>query len=255
VTSVHEHDLSILPHALRLVGGSHPIDAGFLARDARAWLASPRQGLTSAIDSVAGADEIVSALRRIAPSDVTVAACAASEHSCWAELDRRPAGEGAETCLLGLSCGADGTVWRLVLLRAERVPAWPGDPAVLAPDARPAIDRYFGELMRSSFRGAARQFAGDVIYSHPPYRSGAARVLYLGRDALLRGFAGERGPTPARQVITGFWQRRDRLFIEGVVEGIPNGGTFVSAGQITAEGEIARYVAFYSTQRFSGRPS
>ena len=39
------------------------------------------------------------------------------------------------------------------------------------------------------------------------------------------------------------------MFAEGVIEGIPNGGTFFATGQISAEGEIARYVAFYSSQR------
>jgi hypothetical protein len=37
--------------------------------------------------------------------------------------------------------------------------------------------------------------------------------------------------------------------IEGVIEGIPDCGTFFSTAQITPEGEIARYVAFYSATR------
>ncbi len=39
------------------------------------------------------------------------------------------------------------------------------------------------------------------------------------------------------------------MFVEGVIEGIPDGGTFFSTAQITPEGEIARYVAFYSATR------
>jgi hypothetical protein len=35
----------------------------------------------------------------------------------------------------------------------------------------------------------------------------------------------------------------------GVVEGIPDGGTFISTGRITPDGEIDRYVAFYSARR------
>jgi hypothetical protein len=59
----------------------------------------------------------------------------------------------------------------------------------------------------------------------------------------------ERGPSPARQIIVALWQQGDRVFVEGVIEGIPDGGTFFSTAQITAEGEIARYVAFYSATR------
>jgi hypothetical protein len=255
VTSVHERGPSILARVVRLVDGTCSHDQGFLARDVTAWIASPLHGLTSVIESVRGAEDVTGALIALAPSDLTMVACVPSAHICWAELERRPVGGDPETCLVGASYGAGGEVSRLVWLCAPLVPAWRGDPAPSAPDARPVIERYFADLMRSRFREAAGHFAGDVIYSHPPYRSGTARVLYLGRDALARGFADERGPTPARQVIAGCWQRRDRLFVEGVVEGIPNGGTFISAGQITPEGEIARYVAFYSAQRFAGRPS
>jgi hypothetical protein len=39
------------------------------------------------------------------------------------------------------------------------------------------------------------------------------------------------------------------VFVEGIIEGIPNGGTFFATGQMSPEGEIARYVAFYSATR------
>jgi hypothetical protein len=39
------------------------------------------------------------------------------------------------------------------------------------------------------------------------------------------------------------------VFIEGVIEGIPDGGTFFSTAQISPHGEIARYVAFYAARR------
>jgi len=255
VTSVHALGASLLARTVGLVDGSHSDDQGLFARDITAWVASPQQGLTSTIESVWGAEAVAGALTALAPSDLTMVACVPSAHICWAELERRPNGGDAETCIVGVSYGDGGEVSRIVWLRAALVPAFQGDPARSAPDARPVIEHYFADLMRSRFREAAGHFAGGVVYSHPPYRSGTARVLYLGRDALARGFADERGPTPARQVITGFWQQHERLFVEGVVEGIPNGGSFISAGQITPEGEIARYVAFYSAQRFAGPPS
>ena len=43
-----------------------------------------------------------------------------------------------------------------------------------------------------------------------------------------------------RQVISTFSQHGDRAFVEGVIEGISNGGTFFSTAQITSGGEIAR---------------
>jgi hypothetical protein len=39
------------------------------------------------------------------------------------------------------------------------------------------------------------------------------------------------------------------VFIEGVVDGLPGGGTFFSTAQISSQGEIARYIAFYSATR------
>jgi hypothetical protein len=103
--------------------------------------------------------------------------------------------------------------------------------------------------MSSRFREAAAHFSADALYSHPPYAGGSERVLFTGREALWRGFEFERGPSPARQVITGFWQSGERVFIEGVVDGLPGGGTFFSTAQISSQGEIARYIAFYSATR------
>jgi hypothetical protein len=118
-----------------------------------------------------------------------------------------------------------------------------------APGARPVIEGYFDDLMHARFREAAGHFDVETIYAHPPYRAGTSHVLFRGREALWRGFATERGPTPARQVVTGFWQLDDRFFVQGIVEGVPHGGTFISTGQVTPAGEIARYVAFYSAGR------
>jgi hypothetical protein len=103
--------------------------------------------------------------------------------------------------------------------------------------------------MDSRFHEAAGRFTADTIYSHPPYGAGTSRVLFRGRAALRRGFVIQRGPTSACQVITALWQRHRRVFVEGVIEGIPDGGTFFSTAEITSTGEIARYVAFYCAQR------
>jgi hypothetical protein len=234
---------------LALVEGSGGPAPSFLARDVQTWIASPAQGLKASIDAVRGADASAAALADLAPSSLTLVAATVSDRACWAEVTRRADGE-AETCLVGLSYDAGGAVSRLVWLRAPLVPASSEvDEPGAGPDGRPVLERYFADLQSSLFRDAASHFTVDTIYSHPPYAGGTERVLLGGREALWHGFVNERGPSPVRQIITGFWQRGSRVFVEGVIEGIPNGGTFFSTGQITPEGEIARYVAFYSATR------
>jgi hypothetical protein len=237
-----------LQRAVALADGSGQAAASFLAPDLWAWLASPQQGLSATIDSIRGAEAAAGALAQLAPSRIAVVGAVPSERMCWAELERY-AQAGEETCVVGLSHDEAGAVSRLVWLRAPLVPGAQVHEEPSVPDALPVLESYFADLMSSRFRQAAAHFARDTIYSHPPYRSGTGRVLFRGRDALRRGFATERGPTPARQLVIGCWQRHDRFFAEGIVEGIPNGGTFVCTGRITPQGEIARYVAFYSARR------
>jgi hypothetical protein len=220
----------------------------FLAHGIKAWLSSPRQGLHAMVEAASGPDEAARALARLAPSTITIAGGLESDQVCWAELHRRVNG-GAETCVVGLFHDERGRVAQLIWFRAPHVPACQVDERGPVPAGRPIFENYFSDLMHSRFRDSAAHFSLDTIYSHPPYRAGTGRVLFLGRDELRRGFEAERGPTPARQVISGFWQRNDRVFLTGVIEGIPDGGTFVSTGQITPEGEIGRYVAFYSARR------
>ena len=237
---------------LAIVGGSDRRASGScLAPDVRTWIASPEQGRAAAVGSTHGADNARQALARLAPSSLTVVGVAHADDACWAEIER--VGDGRqETCIVGLRCDDAGAVSRLVWLRAALVPARdPGDRNA-APDARTVLGRYFADLMSSRFREAASHFSADTIYSHPPYAGGSERVLYCGREALLRGWVTDRGPSPAQQIITGLWQRGSRVFVEGVIEGIAGGGSFFSTAQLTADGEIARYVAFYSATRIPG---
>ena len=251
MTSLQRTRPAALDGALALATGSSAGSTDVLAPDVQTWLASPEEGLMAVTESVRGAGATAGALARLAPSSLTVAATVASEHVCWAELARSGDGD-PETCLVGLTHDAVGRVSRLVWLRAPLVPAAEVDVGAAVPDGRPVLERYFDDLMGSRFGEAAAHFTTDAIYSHPPYGAGTARVLFRGREALRRGFITERGPTAARQVITALCQRRDRVFIEGVVEGIRDGGSFFSTAQITSAGEIARYVAFYSAARIPG---
>ncbi|HEY1521285.1 MAG TPA: hypothetical protein VGF91_32990 [Solirubrobacteraceae bacterium] len=238
-----------LDHALGIAGGSSPPVGGLLAPDVQAWFASAEQSLVAAIESVRGSDAAAAALARLAPSTLTVGAAVVADDACWAEVTRRGDRGGAETCIVGLTYDDRGAVSRMVWLRAPLAPTPSFDEEGPAPDGRPIVERYLTDLMGSRFREAAAHFTVDTIYSHPPYAGGTERVLFRGREALGHGFATERGPSPVRQIITHFWQRAGRVFVEGVIEGIPDGGTFFSTAQITSEGEIARYVAFYSAER------
>lgn len=280
MTSLQLGGVGALDAVLALVEGSSGASGAFrttghaLALNVQTWIASPEQGLKAGIDSVHRADATIHALARLAPSRLTVVGAAASEDACWAEISRHGEGE-PETCLAGLTYGATREVTRLVWLRAPLVPARERGGAGAAadgrtpdggslgeqtsdgqtadgptiPDARSILERYFADLTNSRFREAAGNFTVDTLYSHPPYAGGTERVLFDGREALWRGFVELRGPSPVRQIITGFWQQDERMFIEGVIEGIPNGGSFFATGQVSPEGEIARYVAFYSATR------
>jgi hypothetical protein len=242
-----------LDGVLALVEGSGTPAKSFLAPDVQTWIASPAQGLTASVDVVKGPGASAAALAELSPSSLTLAAAVVSDRVSWAEAIRRGGGE-PETCLAGLTYDHRGAVSRVVWLRAPLVPASAEvDEQSAAPDARPVLERYFADLMSSSFREAASHFTPDTIYSHPPYSGGTERVLFRGREALWRGFVTERGPSPARQIITQCWQRGSRVFVEGVVDGIPGGGTFFSTAQISPGGEIARYVAFYSATRIPAR--
>jgi len=258
MTSVQVAWPPALDYALAVVQGTSRTVGSSLAPGVQAWFASPEQGLSAAIESVRGAEETIDALTRLAPSTVTVLASVVSDRACWAEVTRGGDREPTETWIVGLTHDAAGTVSRLVWLRAplapprdsaEHAPAPHGNESAPAPDARPILEGYLGDLANSRFREAAAHFALDTVYSHPPYAGGTERVLFRGREALRHGFVTDRGPSPVRQVITDLWQRGGRVFVEGVIEGIPDGGTFFSTAEINASGEIARYVAFYSATR------
>jgi hypothetical protein len=250
---VHRRE-GVLEDVLALVEGSTGPSRAFratghaLAPDVQTWLASPEQGIKAGIESLHGAEATIDALARLAPSALTVVGAVGSQDACWAEIERRGEGE-PETCIAGMTYGATGCLTRLVWLRAPLVAGRAAIVAGAAPDGRAILKRYFADLTSSRFREAAAKFSVDTLYSHPPYAGGTERVLLEGREALWRGFVELRGPSPVRQIITGFWQQAERMFVEGVIEGIPNGGSFFATGQISPEGEITRYVAFYSGQR------
>lgn len=219
-----------------------------LAIGARAWLADVDQGRSAEIAEVVGRRAVATALARMGRPGAVLAGGIAGDGFGWAEARLED-----ETCVVGAAVAADGTLDRLIVLLAPAVPCLgvevaPVDPSAV-PGGLPILEGYFEDLMNSRFEQAASRFTPDTLYCHPPYRSGDEWLLFRGRDALLHGWLTLRGPSPARQVVSHFWQVGERFFLEGFVEGIPDGGSFFSTGQITQDAEIARYVAFYSARR------
>lgn len=183
---------------------------------------------------------------------MSVEASAAADGVGWVEVTRRADPVG-ESCVIGVGVDPPAVAARVIVLRAPAVPRVAGTPGTgVAPDAGESLERYFDDLGRARFEDASARFSRDTIYAHPPYTPGAGWVLFRGREALCDGWRTLRGPSPARQIVTGLWQMGGRFFAEGIVEGIPDGGSFVATGQLTQEGEIARYLAFYSRRRIPG---
>jgi ketosteroid isomerase-like protein len=117
-------------------------------------------------------------------------------------------------------------------------------------DAAKVVHEYFTALDSGDFEGAADQFSPDVVYSHPPYRhtgiDGANRVVFRGRDELLAAFRA-RGRQTFDHAIVASIQRGPHCLFEGLVNGLPAGGSgsFVSSLTLDGSGRIQRYVSFY----------
>lgn len=159
---------------------------------------------------------------------------------------------GDESGWLSVAQDERGAITRAVSFRCAAVEpprASAGEQPTTWPDARVVLEGYFSELRAARFDDAAAQFTPDCFYTHPPYPGGSERVRYRGRDALARGFVVDRGPTPAIQVVTRFVQDGPHAFVEGQVDGIPDGGTWGSALTLAPDGLIRRYVSFYGSPR------
>jgi hypothetical protein len=158
---------------------------------------------------------------------------------------------GQASFVASLRLDGEGRVERGLWLSSAAVepsPTWTGAPGADA-DARPILDRYFAHLEAAEFEEAAACFAEDCVYLHPPYERGGERVAFHGRDELLHGWRTVRGQTASRRVVTATAQRGADCIIEGVVEGIPNGGSFLSSVSLAPDGLIRRYAAWYAAIR------
>ena len=157
-----------------------------------------------------------------------------------------PAGEPLATLAASLQLDGAGAVVRALVCRTpyiEPSPTWATANGAV-PDARSVLDAYFEHLAAGRFEAAADCFSEDCLYSHPPYRPGAGRVEFRGRDALLAGFV-VRGQRPHQHQIAVTLQRGAECLLEGTVTGTALGGSFVSSLSLDAGGRIRRYAAFY----------
>jgi hypothetical protein len=157
------------------------------------------------------------------------------------------------TFVAALQLGADGKIARCLAFHCPAVapsPTWGALGSQRPGSARTVLDRYFESLSAGRFEDACACFSEDCLYSHPPYTSGAARAEFQGRAELLAGFQTVRGARPSRLPrIVCCVQDGPDCFIEGVVDGDPPRGSFVSSVALDQDGLIRRYVAFYSDSR------
>ena len=224
--------------------------ARLLGAEVVAFLATPDQGLRAELTSLSDAAHVAVALASLGPCRLDVEAQATDGDQHWAEVTRTRRNE-VETCLVGVHADPAGAATRLVWFRVGRVPDQAPADEVPAGDGRAAVDTYFHHLMHNRFAAATASFTDNCIYSHPPYRGMRDRVLCVGADALLDAFVNLRGESPVRQVVQTVVQSGRSVFVEGVVEGIPNGGTFAATARLGAGGRIERYVAFYAATRLA----
>jgi hypothetical protein len=244
-----------LGSALRLAA-TGSAERGFrFANEVRGYFSSSAEGLEAQCCRTDGPDATTRAIASLAPCELTLVAEAGDDREWWAELTRVVPDHEPETIVFSLRCAGGGAIERIVSLGTGYVPMPTAFEAGSTAPARALFEGYFEALQDSRFDDAAAYFSTDALWAHPPYAGSSERELARGRRELIHTLVHKRGETPVRQVITGFWQAHDRVFLEGVIEGIPNGGSFASTGQLSASGEVNRYVAFYTAARWLSSPA
>lgn len=205
-----------------------------------------------------GRAAIADALAREGDVRLVPRICLHDGRSCFVEGDHvTPEGARVATFCWSAQLDAAGLLTRVLAQHCRPVepsPTWRSSPPERGDDAGPVLDRYFGHLHAERFPEAVACFSPDVVYDHPPYAPGGPRVVFRGREALLDGFTRVRPRSAVRQVTLSRLQAGRDCFVEGVAEGIPDGGSFVSSLSLDADGLIERYIAFYTVSRIARRP-
>jgi len=226
-------------------------DASAFTSDGVLAYARPDEDLVASRSLATGCDEIARALAERDSQAAQPLVCIVDGTDCLVE------GRIGEASLAAsLQLDSDGAIERALWLSSALVepsPTWAAGGTVLSGEAGPILDRYFRHLQASEFREAVACFSDDCLYSHPPYAGCTARVEFRGHDELLDGLENKRGPSPVRQVVVSLAQRGPDCFLEGVVDGIPNGGSFLSSVSLAGDGRIRRYAAWYCAPRVERR--
>jgi hypothetical protein len=231
------------------------VAAGAFSDDA--LLAYWEDGEATAARSIArGSQAIRAALARAREARPELLACVHQGSNCFVEGRVAAAGgEVTATFAASMQLNADGAIARCLALHCPEVEPHADSRAGIQPmpgAARAVLDRYLRHLCAGEFVEATSCFSEDCLYSHPPYWPGTPWAKFRGREALLAGFE-RRGIRPARPTIVCCVQRGSGVFIEGVVDGIGNGGSFISSVWLDNDGLIQRYVAFYTVSRIARR--
>lgn len=194
--------------------------------------------------------------RGASPRAHEVLLCVVAGPTCLVEgLSRAtPPGEASLSFVASMELDGAGLIARyLAYATSPPVVPLPGDVAAGATspgDAAEVLDRYFHALDRGAFEEAAACFSESVLYSHPPYRhtgiDSNQRVEFRGRAELLAKFGG-RGPQTFDHRLLACIQRGPHCMVEGLVEGLPEGGSgsFISSLTLDGRGLIGRYLSFY----------
>jgi hypothetical protein len=191
--------------------------------------------------------------RGVTASAHEVLLCVREGSSCLLEGVSRDTTTGRATASFVASAqlGGDGRVTRyltyLCTPPADRAPTGDGPAPAAASDV---LHDYFSALDTGNFAAAVDRFSDDVMYSHPPYRhtglDGNDRVVFRGRDELLAAFRA-RGAQSFDHTILASIQRGPHCLVEGVVQGLADGGggSFISSLTLDDRGRIRRYLSFY----------
>jgi len=223
-----------------------------LSSDAIVTFADGDRGPSAPQTIACGPNADAAALRALKVSSAKVTAAVTGPEDTFAEAE-------TDTGSLALSGQLDDrrAVRRALVLRGGSCggagPRPWHDVGRPAPNALEIVDRYFTHLSAARFAEAVDCFAEDCMYGHPPYGPGMPRAVFRGRAALLDGFERIRGPRPGRVAITASGQCGAACFIEGVMEGIPDGGTFVSSVMLSTDARIGRLAAWYTAPRVQRR--
>jgi hypothetical protein len=218
--------------------------------DAILGYAVPDDDLRAGRSLVRGRDEIAAVLAANRPVEILVQVADGLD-----VLAEGRAGDASVAASLQLD--EDGAIARGFWLASAAVDpsaTWAGGPGDEG-EARPVLDRYFAHLQAGAFADAGACFSEDCLYSHPPYRGCTERVNFRSRDELVHGWETLRGTAPGRQVITAIAQSGPDCMFEGVVDGIPNGGSFLASLSLGTDGLIRRYSAWYCAPRVERIPA